>query len=139
NDPLLVQTLSSAIANSAEPSRATGWKSDKPPDTLGRPGDESPLRKSGVERPVWVESPRSGAGAERSGSGASLSFEHVPVKGGALSQLNSSRTIGGNPLILFRPAAYRTGSSLKGQPMARRRLLSDEQLAPFWAWASDAR
>src|SRR5215467_11951400 len=25
------------------------------------------------------------------------------------------------------------------QPMARRRLLSDEQLAPFWAWASDER
>jgi len=23
--------------------------------------------------------------------------------------------------------------------MARRRLLSDEQLAPFWAWASDER
>jgi hypothetical protein len=28
---------------------------------------------------------------------------------------------------------------LKGQTIARRRLLSDEQLAPFWAWASDER
>jgi hypothetical protein len=53
------------------------------------------------------------------GVGASLSFEHVPVKGGALSQLNSSRAAGGNPLTLFRPAAYRTGFSSIGTPCRR--------------------
>jgi hypothetical protein len=31
------------------------------------------------------------------------------VKGGTLSQVNSSRSIGSNLLILFRSAAYRTG------------------------------
>jgi hypothetical protein len=54
------------------------------------------------------------------------------IEGGVLSQLNSLGSTGGNPLILFEPAPYRTGN-LGQSAMPRRRVLTDEQLRDLLA------